>query len=407
MDTDRLQKLSARIQEVVGNNRELSEEQIKNSIILPFFMAMDYDVFSLDEFIPQYFVEELNIKSDYGIFINKRLVGFINISQDSENTNYVDFNKLSNTDILFCAIIHKNEFVFVSNREYYADSLITYRLKVNELGKVEYGFLEKYSRHNVKNLHVNKHEQRFKDTVSNFLNKLSTGDIDNKFLVYLAEQSGALALSNTELLKIFIDELNKFKEIKVETSKKSQIDQEKEDLLREIINKSAKDINYNSVKSLKSGSENTEEKNKVIKVHNHAVGDITKIKYNELEQEVPRGIPIVYNEYDLKSKKPCRFFIQDLEMRVYSFTDILLEYTSYALKTYSEDENYIIEALNSPPFGLKITKVIKGVKSGFRGIPNTNYCMYMYYSTDKIIKVMEKITKLLCLSDEDIKITLL
>ena len=143
MDTDRLQKLSARVQEVVGNNRELSEEQIKNSIILPFFMAMGYDVFSLDEFIPQYFVEELNIKSDYGIFINKRLVGFINISQDSENTNYVDFNKLSNTDILFCAIIHKNEFVFVSNREYYADSLITYRLKVNELGKVEYGFLEK------------------------------------------------------------------------------------------------------------------------------------------------------------------------------------------------------------------------------------------------------------------------
>lgn len=94
-------------------------------------------------------------------------------------------------------------------------------------------------------------------------------------------------------------------------------------------------------------------------------------------------------------------------MRVYSFTDILLEYTSYALKTYSGDENYIIEALNSPPFGLKITKVIKGVKSGFRGIPNTNYCMYMYYSTDKIIKIMQKITKLLCLSDEDIKITLL
>lgn len=52
MDTDKIIMLANKLKKKLGV--AINEEQTKNSFVLPFFMALGYDVFDLDEFIPEY-----------------------------------------------------------------------------------------------------------------------------------------------------------------------------------------------------------------------------------------------------------------------------------------------------------------------------------------------------------------
>ena len=57
----------------IHNKNKLNEEQTKTSLIMPMFVALGYDVFNIDEFVPEYtadFGTKQGEKVDYAICIN-------------------------------------------------------------------------------------------------------------------------------------------------------------------------------------------------------------------------------------------------------------------------------------------------------------------------------------------------
>lgn len=72
MELDGILKIQTKLNNITDRNK-LNEEQTKTSLIMPLFMQLGYDVFNIDEFVPEYtadFGTKQGEKVDYAICIN-------------------------------------------------------------------------------------------------------------------------------------------------------------------------------------------------------------------------------------------------------------------------------------------------------------------------------------------------
>lgn len=79
MDTNKIIQLSNKIKSKL-NSVGLNEEQTKTAFIMPFFIALGYDVFDDTEFIPEYtadFGVKQGEKVDYAICINGQPIALV------------------------------------------------------------------------------------------------------------------------------------------------------------------------------------------------------------------------------------------------------------------------------------------------------------------------------------------
>ncbi|KRM71499.1 type I restriction endonuclease [Lacticaseibacillus brantae] len=117
--TQKIRSLSKRVETLRDSLK--TEEATKNSLIMPFFQALGYDIFNPLEFIPEY-TADMGIKKgervDYAIVISGKLQLLVETKAINEDLNNHDsqlFRYFGTTDAKFGILTNGNEYRFYTD----------------------------------------------------------------------------------------------------------------------------------------------------------------------------------------------------------------------------------------------------------------------------------------------------
>lgn len=162
-----------------------TEESTKNSLILPFFQDLGYDIFNPLEFVPEY-TADVGIKKgekvDYAIFINKELQILVECKAINEDLNNHDsqlFRYFGTTDAKFGILTNGDEYRFFTDldKPNKMDTVPFLTIKISEIKDNQINELFRFTKDNFDKENIfstasqlkyrNQFEDYFRDLVAN------------------------------------------------------------------------------------------------------------------------------------------------------------------------------------------------------------------------------------------------
>lgn len=384
MDTDKIIMLANKLKKKLGV--AINEEQTKNSFVLPFFMALGYDVFDLDEFIPEYaadFGVKQGEKVDYAICINGQPIILIECKRLNTplSSNHISqlYRYYSVTDARIGILTNGDDFWFFADslKRNQMDQEPYLKIKLSNFDEKVKSAIEYYCRENIENIDIieDVQVQRFRVTILEFLDKIQSGNPPSDFIDYLADKAEVKGLEKSRLAALFNSEYNK--QLDINAPK-----------VVETVTRVKDDISV-----LTSSTSNQNQREKYQRDKSKAV-------------DLPLGVPLKYNAYNWAFHKPCSLVIDNDDITIGSFADAMVEYLSWIFKNYSDHSDKLIADLAARPNSFVLTTENDGTAKAIKRIPNTQYFINTKLASKDIIKCMEKASNSLGINHSRIKIVL-
>lgn len=372
MNTRNIKDLSDKINEYV--DKKLNEQQTKQSIILPLFMALGYDIFNINEFIPEYvadFGTKQGEKVDYAIMVNGKPIIIVEVKRLGTNLT-VDcasqlFRYYSATDAKIAILTNGIDYYF------YTDNIKSNQMDLNPYMKLslrsitneEIGLLGVYSKESVDKIIDYRYDIRlwlYSRMVRWLKRQLTSGNIPDSLIRYICELSSIKDNRLEDMRKIFKENWNT--EFDYGISNTSEIVRDKRD---------TNDISKNDVYT------------------------------NDSDEEYAGGLMVQYNKYNFKGHKPDKLYICGKEIWIDSFKDMYLNVLGECASKSSKIDTFV--------YTMKLAKceISKDVIGKMR-IPG-KLCGVDYYtetslSTDSMVKRLERALRSVGIKDEDVVVRL-
>ena len=213
MDTDKIIDISNKIRAKMGKF-SLNEEQTKTYFIMPLFMALGYDVFSMDEFIPEYtadFGVKQGEKVDYAICINGQPIVLVeckklNTTLSSDHISQL-FRYYASTDAKIGLLTNGDDYWFFADsiKRNQMDRDPYLRIKLSNLSSKDLEALECYTRDNIDKLNITEdvQSQRFRLHAQEFIENMHSGNLSSDFLEFMCNKFKAANLAKSKAASIY------------------------------------------------------------------------------------------------------------------------------------------------------------------------------------------------------------
>lgn len=377
MNTDKIVEISNKVRKKIGSG--LNEEQTKNSFILPLFMALGYDIFDVDEFVPEYtadFGTKRGEKVDYAICIKGQPMILIEAKKlDTQlATEHVSqlFRYYSSTDAKIGILTNGDDYWFFTDsiKKNQMDTEPYIKIKMSNFDDKTQQTLEYYCRDNIEKIDIceDVQVQRFRVKSSDFISKLQSGNIPSDFIDYLALKSDISDIDRLKLAAIFNEEYKR-----LQGSSKQSIET--------VTRMRPNDGVTENLGTKKRGS-----------------WDRTKIS------DIPIGTPLVYTQYNWTFHKPCEFIINRHRYDVSSFKDIALYGLSYIFTEGEIDSDLLISKLDASPNKFTVYREYDNNIRAIAKIPETEFYISTALSANGVIQLVKKAADIAGIKDSDINI---
>lgn len=296
----------------------LNEEQTKISLVMPMFMALGYDVFNIDEFVPEYvadFGTKQGEKVDYAVVMNNQpliLVEAKKISATlcSEHISQL-FRYYASTDAKIAILTNGDDYWFFTDsvKANQMDIEPYIKIKLSEIQEKDIELFSNYTKENICNydVSVDVQVQKYKLAVKNVVEMLYTGNLSNEFLDYMQNISGVYDMEKSKMASIFNNELNSRFEVNTgEYTCESLVD----------------DTDYK---------------------YKRRTSDKILIELNKY---------YTYNEVSWKFHKPCKISLFYKEYAVRSFKDVILVLLYITIKNNEENRKKLLDRLGDTQYRL-------------------------------------------------------
>lgn len=213
MDTDKIIDISNKIRAKMGK-LNLNEEQTKTYFIMPLFMALGYDVFSMDEFIPEYtadFGVKQGEKVDYAICINGQPIVLVECKKLSTTLSSDHISQLfryyASTDAKIGILTNGDDYWFFADsiKRNQMDRDPYLRIKLSNLSSKDIEALECYTRDNIDKLNIieDVQSQRFRLHTQEFIENMHSGNLSSDFLEFMCVKFKAANLAKSKAASIY------------------------------------------------------------------------------------------------------------------------------------------------------------------------------------------------------------
>lgn len=195
---------------------KINEEQTKQSLILPMFMALGYNIFDPTEFIPEFFADigdRGGEKVDYAIKLNGQLIMIIEakkfgLTLGNDQVRQL-FRYYGTTDAKVAILTNGNDYwFFTDSKKVNQMDLEPYlKLNVSELTEKDLTLLDGYTKECIQSLDITNEVvlNRFKQVCNSVMNQILTGNLRSDFLVYLIEQAEIdIEVDKAKLASVFM-----------------------------------------------------------------------------------------------------------------------------------------------------------------------------------------------------------
>lgn len=362
IDIEKINKLTDKLKNKLGNN--INEEQTKNSFVMPFFMALGYDIFDSDEFVPEYtadFGTKRGEKVDYAICLNGQPIILIEVKKLNTqlSTEHVSqlFRYYSSTDAKVGILTNGDDFWFFTDsvKKNQMDQEPYLKIKLSNFNEKSARAIECYCRENIDTTDISEDVQiqRFRVQVYDFIDKLKCGNIPTDFIDYLCNKSNVKGIEKSKLAVVFNDEYTKaLEECTMAKSNKQP------DIIQIQENESEKDTDDSEVKK----------------------------KYNwnrDKIEDLPIGQPLGYNKHNWTFHKPEKVLYKDKEFSVNTFKDVMLTVIGEIMMEYGD--NAVLQSLKAKPYALDIYEDEQQDKRAIEKIPKTKYYISTSFSANAMM----------------------
>lgn len=357
----------------IHNKNKLNEEQTKTSLIMPMFVALGYDVFNIDEFVPEYtadFGTKQGEKVDYAICINGQPLVLIEakklgVTLGKEHVSQL-FRYYASTDAKIAILTNGDDYWFFTDsiKANQMDTEPYLKLKISEMSNEEITTLINYTRDNIESYDISSgvSMQKYENTVKDIVDMLYTGNLTKEFMEYMQQVSGVTNIEKSKMAAIFDAELcRKFK-----------------------LSRGKTEVKVTSV-------ETSEEKTK------------TRGKWNrETMEEVELNKWYTYNEVKWAFHKPSRMKLFDEITEISTFKQVLVVLISTLIKKDKTAKQKLLEEFSGSTFA--ITEDADKIGRGRTEIPDTTLYVGTSLSGSDFVNFISKIMKLFNYRDESLQI---
>lgn len=359
-------------------SKQLNEEMTKNSLILPLFLLMGYDVFDVDEFVPEFtadFGTKRGERVDYAIKINGQPVILIEAKKlgtqlSSEHASQL-FRYYGTTDAKIGILTNGNDYWFYTDsvKVNQMDQEPYLKIKISSMDEEGLQSLSYYSRDNIENANISEDVQlqRFRINVKEFCEQITTGNLSAEFIEYLAQISDVEGVEKAKLAQIF-----------------------------NIIYQAS--VSNPDLKAKQSHTNKTTETQPEV---THKKSGWNRDKMVEL----PIDTPLNYMEHNFIFHAPSKLIIKGEEIEATSFSKVFVQFIRWAyLREKESIKSDIINALKSKGYILTTSRSddIRALKK----IDDTPYFICTALNVASIIKGIYIIAQLIGIKDEEIQIVL-
>lgn len=365
MDIKELYKIQERIKNI-HNKTKINEEQTKTSLIMPMFMALGYDVFNMDEFVPEYttdFGRKQGEKVDYAICINGQPLILVEAKKIGVELGKDQVSQLFRyyacTDARIAILTNGDDYWFFTDsvKANTMDIDPYLKLKLSESDEVGLRVLGNYSRENIEEYDVSSgvQMQKYESTVKEFIDMLFTGNISASFIEYMQNLSGVYDMEKSRMASIFDLELcRKFKIMRGKTEKTTEKQEEK------------------------------------------ASGKWDRSKMEEIDT----SRWYVYNEVKWVFHKPSKIKLFNTEYEAKSFKQIIVILISEIINNNGTAKSKLLETFNSGSFIITEDKGI--LERGCTEIPGEGIYVGTALSGADLVRFIHRILQLFNCRDESL-----
>lgn len=362
MELDGILKIQTKLNNITDRNK-LNEEQTKTSLIMPLFMQLGYDVFNIDEFVPEYtadFGTKQGEKVDYAICINGQPLILIEakklgMSLGKDQVSQL-FRYYSSTDAKIAILTNGDDYWFFTDsiKANTMDMEPYLKLKLSTADEPELAKFTDYKRDKIEDYDISSgvQLQKYQSTVRDFIEKLYNDNLDASFIEYLQSLSGVYGIEKSDMQntfnKIFIERMY---------------------------------INRNNI---------AKNKNDTIDIG----ADINKLENVEIGKEH------IFTNVDWTFHKPKYIVLCDKKYMVKSFKQMEIVVVQEICNSDSSMERRLLEA--------HIREIALEFGSNFDGgvapIENTSLKLLTWLSASEIKKVIKKVLDVANISYDNLKI---
>lgn len=372
-----------------------NEEQTKQSLVLPFFMGLGYNVFNPTEFIPEYvadFGTKQGEKVDYAIISNGQPVAIIEVKKLGTTLGEQHLSQLfryfASTDSKLAILTNGDDYWFFTDsiKANTLDIEPYMKIKISNITDEDKEALSKYAKENIDGIDISSDVKdiRFKTISQGVIRSLLAGDIQKDFIDLCKEKSGIVDIEYSKAAKIIAQLISS--EVLAKYSSDQQVKRGrgrppiKELLRREEAKPIASDRNKDS-ETKDNKSKDTDSKDR----DNKDFDFDREYVYNDK----------TYGGWAFKKLEYILFNNNKIYIR--KAKDILIE----VVKTLVKNEYITVEDLENPEY-FKALKVGKE-KPDYRQmewIPEIERWMFVGFGIDIIISQVERVLAFSSLPDE-------
>lgn len=179
-------------------SKDINEEQTKHSLVLPFFMALGYNIFDMTEFIPEYTADfgiKQGEKVDYAIVMNGQPIAVIEVKKIGKQLSQDNISQLfryySTTDARFAILTNGNDYWFFtdSKKTNKMDTDPYLKIRLTDLTENDTVELCKYSRDNIQRIDISNSiaEIRLRNKSVEIISDIVNGEIPTSFIDWISE----------------------------------------------------------------------------------------------------------------------------------------------------------------------------------------------------------------------------
>lgn len=385
MDTDKLIQLSNKVKARMTAGG-LNEEQTKTALILPFFMALGYDIFDDTEFIPEYtadFGVKQGEKVDYAICINGQPMALIERKKlgtqlSSDHISQL-FRYYASTDSKIGILTNGDDYWFFADsiKKNQMDREPYLKIKLSNLDNKVLTSLECYDRKNIGSLNIleDVQSQRFRLQALEFIGRVHAGNLPSDFIDFLASRYSVNNLEKSKLAAIF-----------------------NESYKQTVLSKPGDKVETVTVTVDKSEQKKEQEK-------------LNRSKAEDL----PIGVPILFNTGNLAFHKPSSICIKGVEYQINSLAEMITSTMSYIINNVicgdKDGLDKFRTGLVERPLSIKLyesmNEALNDSVRGIRNIPNTGLYISTAFDAKTMQSIIEKAIGIVGISNDEVKIVLI